>query len=50
MKHTKKLRRLAEAKTVGQPYAAYSRDMTGTVRLHPRCTRAVYKALRRAAK
>lgn len=49
MKHTKQLRRLAEAKSVGRPYAEYVRNAKGVIMLHPTCTKAIYKRLRKAA-
>ena len=41
-------RRVAEGRSVGQPYAAYVRGREGRTELHPLCTRAIYKKLKRA--
>ena len=50
MKHTKVLRRVAELRSVGQPYAAYVRGKDGNAILDPKCTKAIYKKLRRGAR
>jgi hypothetical protein len=47
MKHTKHLRRAAEAMSVGQPYSAYVRGKDGNGILDPKCTKSIYKKLRK---
>lgn len=50
MKHTKALRRQAELHSIGMPYARYVRGKDGRAELHPLCTKAMYKKLRREAR
>ncbi len=50
-KRAKGLRSIAREVTIGQPEARYRRNSSsGVITLHPQCTRAVYKALKRRAK
>lgn len=47
----KSLRRMAEAATVGELREAYRlNEKKKRMELHPRCTKANYRALKRAAK
>ena len=48
MSNYKKQRREAEAKSVGVPYAAHTENARGSLELHPICTKAIYKRLKRA--
>jgi len=44
----KRLRRDARDGTVGKPHARYVQHIkTGTVRLHPECTKSVYRELKK---
>lgn len=46
----KKERRAAEAKAGNVPYSAYTANKADNGVLHPLCTKAIYKRLKKAAK
>lgn len=46
----KKERRMAEAQSVGRPYAAYTRNRDNSLVLHLLCTKAIYKQLKKEAR
>jgi len=45
-KVAKGIRRISESFTQGKPQTAYVKAGDGSIRLHPECTRALYKALK----